>query len=148
MALSVRGYFSERRRQPYVVAFRAALPRLGVSTDIHFLVDTGADRTVIHWGDRARLRTADGERLPAAEEFSGRARMTGIEGSAVEYGEETAVLLFRTDQSELVAAAVTACVALTPGSEGIPSLLGRDFLEQVRLDFNMPGDDLTLLWDD
>ena len=64
MALSVRGYFSERRRQPYVVAFRAALPRLGVSTDVHFLVDTGADRTVIHWGDRARLRTADGERLP------------------------------------------------------------------------------------
>ena len=88
MALSVRGYFSERRRQPYVVAFRAALPRLGVSTDIRFLVDTGADSTVIHWGDRARLRTADGERLPIAEEFSGRTRMTGIAGSAVEYGEE------------------------------------------------------------
>ena len=74
--------------------------------------------------------------------------MTGIAGSAVEYGEETAALLFRTDRSDLVAAEVTACVALTPGNEGIPSLPGRDFPEQVRLDFNMPGDELTLLWDD
>ena len=47
-----------------------------------------------------------------------------------------------------MAAEVTACVALTPGNEGIPSLLGRDFPGQVRLDFNMPGDELTLLWDD
>ena len=72
-------------------------------------------------------------------------RMRAGGGSAVEYGEETADLLFRTDRSDLVATAVTACVALTPGNEGIPSLLGRDFPEQVRLDFNMPGDELTLL---
>ena len=117
------------------------------SRPAHFLVDTGADRTVIHWGDRARLRTAEGERLPAAEEFSGRARMTGIAGSAVEYGEEPATLLFRTDRPLLATDEITACVALTPDSMGVPSLLDRDFLQHVRLDFNMPGDELTLLWE-
>ena len=59
MALSLRGYCYGQRRQPYVVS-QVVLPRFGVSAEIHFLVDTGADRTVLHWGDRAKLRTAAG----------------------------------------------------------------------------------------
>lgn len=146
MAPSLRGYFSEGRRQPYVVS-RVVLPRLGANAAIHFLVDTGADRTVVHWSDRMLFRTPAGAPLPADEMFSGEASMSGISGAAVPYGEEDATLLFRTDRPALTSAEITACVALTPDSMGVPSLLGRDFLQHVRLDFNMPGDEMTLLWE-
>lgn len=146
MAPSLRGYFSEGRRRPYVVS-RVVLPRLGADAEIHFLVDTGADRTVVHWNDRMLFRTLAGARLPRGEAFSGRAVMGGISGAAVEYGEEDAALFFETDEPVLAADRIAACIALTPDSAGIPSLLGRDFLQRVRLDFNMPGDALTLLWE-
>ena len=56
-------------------------------------------------------------------------------------------LLFRTDQPMLAPEEITACVALTPDSAGVPPLPGRDFLQRMRLDFNMPGDELTLPWE-
>ena len=146
MAPSLRGCFYGQRRQPYVVS-QVVLPRLRVSAEIHFLVDTGADRTVVHWGDRANLRTAAGAPLPADEAFAGMTGVSGIAGMTVEYGEEAAALLFRTGEGERRATEITACIALTPDSDGIPSLLGRDFLEDVRLDFNMPADALTLEWE-
>ena len=146
MAPISRGYFSDRHRQPYVVS-QVALPRLGAGAEIHFLVDTGADRTVIHWGDRMLFRTQAGAPIHASEMFSGRASMSGISGLAIPYGEETATLFFDTDGQAPETAEITACVALTPDSMGVPSLLGRDFLQHVRLDFNMPGDELTLLWE-
>lgn len=50
--LSVSGYYSaDAWRRPFVGA-RVAIPRLEVTAPIEFLVDTGADRTVIHWNDR------------------------------------------------------------------------------------------------
>ena len=146
MAPSLRGYFSEGRRQPYVVS-RVVLPRRVADAEIHFLVDTGADRTVVHWNDRMLFRTLAGARLPRGEAFSGRTVVGGISGPAVEYGEEDAALLFETDEPVLAADRIAACIALTPDSAGVPSLLGRDFLQRVRLDFNMPGDALTLRWE-
>ena len=80
MAPSLRGYFSEGRRQPYVVS-RVVLPRLVADAEIRFLVDTGADRTVVHWNDRMLFRTLAGARLPRGEAFSGQT-VVGIVGRA------------------------------------------------------------------
>ena len=37
---------------------RVSIPRLAVSAPIEFLVDTGADRTAIHWNDRLAFEGA------------------------------------------------------------------------------------------
>ena len=121
MAPVLRGYFSGPRRQPYVVA-QVVLPRLGAGAEIHFLVDTGADRTVVHWSDRALFRTAAGSPLPRGETFSALPSSTA---------KKEAALFFGADQPVRAAAEITACVALTPDSAGVPSLLGRDFLQQA-----------------
>lgn len=142
--LSVRGYFSGDRRQPYVTA-GIMIERLGVSATIEFLVDTGADGTAIHWGDRQLLVTGTGDTLPADTVFAGSAIARGIAGRIVRYGIEDATLLFRTKQGENRAVSMPVHIA-EDGIDNAPSLLGRDFLGGVRLDFNMPANDLVIEW--
>lgn len=141
---TVRGNFAGAHRRPYVLA-DVAFPRLGVSAEIRFLVDTGADRTAVHWGDRLLLRTVDGAGLPADAAFPEIAELSGIEGIRMRYGREGATLVFRTEQGVRRAVDIDVDIALHPVA-GVPSLLGRDFLGGVRLDFNMPGDDLVIEW--
>jgi len=142
---STRGYFEGDDRQPYVDA-DVLLPRLGVTAKVSLFVDTGADTTTIHWGDRNLLRTREGDQLPADAVFPDQAQAYGIAGVPVLYGREDAVLVFRTDEGTLVASEVRLHIELGPTTGGIPSLLGRDLLSEVRLDFNMPADDLVLEW--
>lgn len=143
-AFSVRGGFAGTYRRPYVLA-DAAFPRLGVSARIRFLVDTGADRTAVHWGDRLLLRTVDGAGLPADTAFPEVAELSGIAGAPLRYGREAAILVFTTEQGGRRAVDIDVDIALQPVA-GVPSLLGRDFLSGVRLDFDMPGDDLVIEW--
>lgn len=142
--LSVRGSFSEVRSQPYVTA-DIKIERLGMSATIEFLVDTGADYTAVHWGDRQLLTTAAGETLPGDAAFASNDMASGIAGQAVRYGIEEAVLIFRTEEGEDLAVSMPVRIAMDRIG-GIPSLLGRDFLSGVRLDFNMPADDLVIMW--
>ena len=151
MAPRTRGYF-DAERQPYADAPRVTLPRLGVSADIDFLVDTGASRTAIHWSDRSRFATPAGEPLAEAETFASQFEMYGIADEGVWYGVEEAVLLFPTDRGGRRPVEITVCIALAPdgqarGGAGIPSLLGRDVLAEARLDFYLPGGELTLEWE-
>ena len=140
--LIVRGSFSGEQRQPYVTA-GITIPRLGVSATIEFLVDTGADCTVVHWGDRQLLVTAAGESLSNDTVFADNDHISGIEGSPVDYGIEEATLLFGTEQGEDHAVNMPVYIA-KDRSDSIPSLLGRDFLSGVRLDFNMPANALVM----
>ena len=50
----LRGRFGDTTGRPYLEG-RLVIPRLSLESDISFLVDTGADRTV--------LLTADGQRM-------------------------------------------------------------------------------------
>ena len=142
---TVRGYFEDETRRPYVWAL-VRLPRLQVAAEFALLVDTGADTTTIHWRDRQRLRTLAGRRLPDDAVFQERVQAAGIAGARFQYGSEAALLVFRTEEGVRLRTIVRAQVELIPSDLRTPSMLGRDVLGEARLDFNMPADTLTLEW--
>ena len=125
---------------------RLVLPALGVEGEIPLLVDTGADTTIIHWGDRQSLVTREGRQLAPDTVFVERAQASGIANTPVEYGREDAVLAFRTEEGSVVVTDVRVHIQLNPETGEVPSLLGRDVLSEARLDFNMPADELVLDW--
>ena len=113
---------------PYVRA-RLRFPRLGVQDWVEFLVDSGADRTILHPGVNLAIR------IPYHRLRSGsKGIATGIGGSR-NYYLEPCVLVFEDDQSDLLQCRLTIFIADSTESELVPSLLGRDFLNlcDVRL---------------
>ena len=142
---SVRGSFRGTARRPNVDA-QIVLPRFGVTTRVPLLVDTGADTTIIHWNDRRRLLAPDGHPLAADADFLGDVEATGIAGAQVRYGSEEAVLAFGTEEGGRLLARARVHIELNRPPRPVPSLLGRDLLSELRLDFNMPADDLVLEW--
>ena len=141
--LSVRGHFTDDGWRRPLVRARVAIPRLAVSAFVPFLVDTGADRTAIHWDDRQILADAGGRVLPPDAAFPDEDAMSGISGQRVRYGLDEALLAFRSEQGPTLVARLSVGVALDRRS-GIPSLLGRDFFERFRLEFDMPADRLVI----
>ena len=141
----VRGYFTDGVRRPYVNA-EVVLPRLGVWGRLALLVDTGSDSTTIHWRDRLRIRTPEGQLLAPDTVFQDEIEASGIAGGRVEYGSENAVLYFDTEDGGQILVPVRVDIELAPPTQEVPSLLGRDVLSEARMDFNMPADDLVLDW--
>ncbi|MDA0270703.1 MAG: hypothetical protein DWG83_00900 [Chloroflexi bacterium] len=108
---------------------------------VAFLVDTGADLTVLHAHDAARLIPghADGTWKPSQLQTVG-----GIGGTA-EYGSTCVQLLFTDEDGHITLAEQPVIVAL-PGA-GItrsPSLLGHDVLNQFRVTVDARSGTVTL----
>lgn len=122
------------------------LPGLGVAGVISFLVDTGADTTTIHWGDRHLLTTQDGSQLSPDVLIPELTHALGIASTPVEYGRQLAALVFSTEEGPSWVVGTRVNIELAPSSIEVPSLLGRDVLSEARMDFNMPADDLVLDW--
>ena len=122
------GYFTESGL-PYV-RVDLTLPRLGVVATVGFLVDTGSVSTILHSDDAEDIGCPfDSLSLPIALE--------GI-GGAVTYYRESA--LVKLDYgSGLLDFAFEISIA-KPGSptDGLPSLLGRDVLNRMRMDYDFP----------
>ena len=107
-------------------------PRLGVQDWVELLVDSGADRTILHPDLNFAIR------IPYHRLYSGnRGIATGIGGSR-NYYSEPCVLVFEDDKGDLLQCHLTVFIAELNQPETVPSLLGRDFLNlcDVRLNYS------------
>ena len=120
------GEFDEHGR-PYV-AGRLIIPRLRVDQRTAFLLDTGADRTCLHPRDTNRAG------IPI-EELGSAMQSRGIGGASPFY-REPALLSF--DDQALTRIYVVELLIAQPheGNEGLPSLLGRDVINQWRIEYD------------
>ena len=138
----IRGYFSLRsgRKRPFITASlefpSARRPNRHIVTD--FLVDTGADRTILSPRDAEKLHGLGIE----VEGLAIGPASTGIGGSV-----RTRVIdaIFNLDSSAfpLTIAILDATAGL--GRSHIPSIIGRDILDQFALFVEQRSDRILLL---
>ena len=134
-----------RNGRPFIQG-RLFIPRLRVQGDIDLLVDTGADRTVLHPRDSRRLK------LPY-KQLQASMNMSGIGGSN-RYFVEEAYLFFADGQHIRVYNILIGVLRSSqPDALKLPSLLGRDILDKwwmrydppnKRLEFTVKSADFTL----
>jgi predicted aspartyl protease len=135
----IRGYFGSDPgpKRPFVIA-QLAIPALAVVGTVHFLIDTGADSTVLAPRDAALLHL-DLSRLSAGP------ISTGV-------GGQTATLSTAATLTLGVRPFTTTLRVLAPTSpqqrralRTIPSLLGRDMLSHFALILEERTDRVLLL---
>ncbi len=121
----IRGTF--RGGRPFARC-RVGFPRLGLSADISFLVDTGAGLTCVHPHD------ADSMGIPY-DLLESPGQVLGI-GGASQYFREPAYLIFSNESEEpYYGYRVDVRVAAhTATNMAVPSLLGWDLLGRWRVD--------------
>ena len=113
---------------------RLLIPRLGISGNISWLVDTGADGSLLNPNDGQRLQL-DYSRL------TGDNSATGI-GGEMHCFVEPAVLVFTDPGTRLYVYMFDLDIsAPDPGISDLPSLLGRDIIDQWRVTYD-PANDL------
>ena len=129
------GFFTEQGF-PYVFA-DLILPRLGIVAEVRFLVDTGSVSTILHSDDADDIGCPfNSLALPNVLE--------GVGGAVTYYRESALVKLDR--ESHLLDFAVEISIAKPDSStDGLPSLLGRDVLNRLRMEYDFPQDRLGLV---
>ena len=132
--------FRDAAGRPRVRA-RVRLPGFREETAIDFVVDTGADRTLIHGRDRSRFDT---EPVRTGSGLIPRARVSGISGTSLAYAVEEAEYVFEEVDGAVWPLPGRAHIALDPAARGVPSLLGRDLLDLML--FCISEREITLDW--
>ena len=129
------GRFGDTTGCPYIEG-RLILPRLKTGGDISFLVDTGADQTLIHPLDGLRL-SIDYPKLSDTSES------VGVGGIAQNFVEPALVVFSEPGRMLYVYTVVVAIAPPSPDIMNLPSLLGRDILNQWRMVVEPHRDILT-----
>ena len=141
----LRGHFNRRTGRPYLEG-RLRLPRLGIEGVVQFLVDTGADDSLLSPGDASA----------AGVDFSAlRSRSTALGlGGAVECYVEPATIAFVGDDDIRYSYNMELEIAaMQPETMGLPSILGREVIDRWRmvydptmdvLEFEVRSADLTI----
>ena len=111
------------------------------SARIRFLLDTGADRSLIHLNDR---RAFDAESVRTGTALTPGLSMSGIGGGTNDYGIEEAVYVLQDEDGVSWPLPGRAHIAPDPAVRGIPSLLGRDILDLML--FCTSDREITLDW--
>ena len=110
--------------EPYVPG-RLVIPRLGVNRRIKFLMDTGSRATCIHSSD-ARLAG-----IPISQ-LANPVNSLGIAG-VTSYYREPVSLTFEDGQREITYNVEVNISESSPVSMALPSLLGRDIINNWRI---------------
>lgn len=122
------GRFGDTTGRPYIEG-RLILPRLKIKGDISFCVDTGADRSLLHPGD--------GERMGIDyTKLTGETESVGVGGICHNF-VEPALLAFSEPKRFLYVYIIPLAIApAAPDIMDLPSLLGRDILDQWRMTYH------------
>ena len=127
----INGRFREQDcpPSPSITAF-VEIPNLGAWASVEFLVDTGATRTVVHPGDVLKFGI---DIVTYAVDACPRT-FSGVGGDA-SFGVEDAILHFKNAKTNLrvFIGPLDPCQFDFALNKNVPSLLGRDFLNQGRL---------------
>ena len=124
----LHGRFGDTTGRPYIEG-RVVIPRLGIRGVISFLVDTGADMTV--------LMPLDGERLDIDYSLLiNPVGTVGVGGLGTDY-LEPAMVVFTDPGVSLHAYNIELHIsAPSPDIANIPSLLGRNILDNREITYN------------
>ena len=121
---------------PYIGGF-VTLLRLGVRGRVRFLVDTGSDTTVLH-PDAAADLGCPFDLLDNPAEFISA-------GGALLYYMEPALLSFDDDNGGAWEFEIDISIAKPgPVTDGLDSLLGRDLLNRMSMEYDFPHNRLAL----
>ncbi|HEY3783418.1 MAG TPA: hypothetical protein VGL56_20235 [Fimbriimonadaceae bacterium] len=130
----LKGRFGDTSGRPYLEA-KIFLPRLNVSGDISFLVDTGADTCI--------LMPSDGIRLGIDYALlRGNRECQGI-GCTIHTFVEKAILVFSDEKAVYTYSVDLDIHALDASLESVPSLLGREVLDRWSMNYNPSKNQLT-----
>ena len=133
------GWFNPAR-QP-VVKSRLVVPRLGIDDEIDWLVDTGAESTCLHPTDGQYVRFPYDELVVALDS-------EGVGGRYPYYREYAFVVFYESDGGGARVFDIILAIARPemptlsdprPVVNRLPSLLGRDVLNRLRMDYDFPG---------
>ena len=122
------GRFGNTSGRPYIEG-RLIIPRLNVQGDFSFLVDTGADTTLLMPGDGVTLGLDYSQLLNRNDDARGAGgRFTGY--------SESAWLVFSEGDNLLGYAISLAILAYDNEMLRVPSLLGRDVIHRWRMNYD------------
>ena len=122
------GRFGNTSGRPYIEG-RLVIPRLNISADLSFLVDTGADSTYLMPGEVARIGIDYGSLRPAS------VQTYGVGGVTTNFSERCLVAF--ADRNHVYVYERTLQIA--PFDETLmrlPALLGRDIIDNWRLTYH------------
>ncbi len=133
----IAGWFDTRERP--TVRARLIIPRLGVDGRIDFLVDTGATFT--------SLNPDDGQRIGCPfDELRNPRNMAGVGGSNQYFREPAVVVLYGENIVRPLDVELLVSKPQPPSTSDphpvvnrLPSLLGRDVLNRLRMDYDFPA---------
>ena len=127
------GRFGDTSGRPYIEG-RIFLPRSSAFADVSFIVDTGADRSL--------LMPIDGTRLALDySALAGDESCIGVSGISRNFVEPAFVLFAEHSVCLSIYSIDLAIASPSPDIEDIPSLLGRDILDKWRMNYS-PTDKL------
>ena len=131
----IEGRFGDTTGRPYIEG-RLAIPRLDIFGDVSFIVDTGADKTVLMPLDCNRLKLDYSTLITPTQ-------TVGIGGLSMDFCEP-AILAFVDDGLGLCVYEEIINIA-TPHQDidHIPSLLGRDIIDNWRLSYDKSNSHLS-----
>lgn len=136
----LRGYFNEQTGRPQIDS-HIEIYELHIGGPISFLIDTGADRTVLMPSDALRMGL---DYSLLAQEHQSTSAMRGIGGAARFFSRKAVIII---DNSDDIFIDQINIEILQPenlqDTEGIPSLLGRDVLKNWRMDYWPTNQKLT-----